>query len=194
MFFNESYSQNYAYREGQIFHLGNGYYCAAVASEYFVPYVAEQEYDNWCWAACIKMVLNYQGVQVSQSQIVQKAYGRIVNSPANCDIMTNSADGWRVSAYTLEAWQESSVHQFELIDDLAKKYPVIIGLNMPGHDVGHAYVLTGIYFVYDNNMSKKPYRVILRDPWPDNPSKTELDWVDFCNRINCIVHVTPYKN
>ena len=54
------YSQN---RKGQIFYSKNdGLYWAAIKTTYFKAYVARQRSDNWCWAACTQMVLNYQGV------------------------------------------------------------------------------------------------------------------------------------
>ena len=81
-----------------------------------------------------------------------------------------------------------------MINDLAYRYPVIVGLNMPGQNTGHAYVLTAIEFYYISNDPKKekiPIRVILRDPWPRNPSRTVLNWSDFYRRVNCIVHIYP---
>jgi hypothetical protein len=179
------------FAQGEIYQKGNSNdFCAAVLTEKFKFFHAEQEYDNWCWAACIQMVLNYQGINVDQKAIVTKAYGGLVNKPANCDVMTNAANGWSYEGTEIEAWQVSEVSSKDLIAALANKYPVIIGLNMPGQDVGHAYVLTGIWFRYDQNKKKVPYEVVLRDPWPPNPDKTTIPWSDFKSRINCIVHVT----
>ncbi|MFN5318979.1 MAG: C39 family peptidase [Bacteroidia bacterium] len=177
--------------QGEIYQMGDkNDFCAAVLTDQFKFYHAEQEYDNWCWAACIKMVLNYQGVKVEQKDIVKKAYGKIVNEPADCYIMTRAANGWDYNGMQIKAWQVSNVIAKDLIDALAYKYPVIIGLNMPGQEVGHAYVLTGIRFYYKNKR-EIPYKVILRDPWPPNKDKIEIEWEDFKSRINCIVHVTP---
>jgi len=179
-------------RKGEILQLGDGNnYCAAIETSKFIYYVARQEYDNWCWAACIQMVLNYQGIKISQNDIVRKAFGAIVNRPAGCQVMTSAADNWNYGGVVIKAWHQTDTDQFELIDDLANKYPVIIGLNMPNQNIGHAYVLTAIYFQYNDSKKKIPYKVALRDPWPDNPSRTELTWKDFTSRINCIVHVTP---
>ncbi len=60
---------------GTIYRLGNGEYCAAVKTDYFIDYVATQKEENWCWAACIEMVLHYQGVSVSQNDIVRRVFG-----------------------------------------------------------------------------------------------------------------------
>ena len=35
---------------------------------------ARQLNSQWCWAACIKMVLNYYGVSITQKQIVARTY------------------------------------------------------------------------------------------------------------------------
>ncbi|WGF93341.1 hypothetical protein [Aequorivita marisscotiae] len=77
-----------------------------------------------------------------------------------------------------------------IINDLAYKYPLIVGLNIPNQNIGHAYVLTAVFFQYDNYNRKIPYKVVLRDPWPSNPSRLELDWSDFIGRINCLTHIT----
>ncbi|MBF4473054.1 C39 family peptidase [Flavobacterium sp. HJJ] len=181
---------SFGQQTGEVYQFPDGSYCAAIKSDIFQYYAARQEYDNWCWAACIQMVLNYQGIKVSQDNIVIKAFGQLVNRGADCYVMTNAANGWNYNGTTLEAWQESSPSASDLINALAYKYPVVIGLNMPGQNMGHAYVLTAIYYTRNSNGTKIPYKVTLRDPWPTNPSKKELSWSDFTSRINCIVHVT----
>lgn len=48
------------YRGGELFQIKNSdIFWAAVMTEYFREYVAKQEEDFWCWAACVQMVLNY---------------------------------------------------------------------------------------------------------------------------------------
>ena len=186
VFFN-----SYGQQTGEVYQIGDGNnFCAAIKTSTFKFYQAEQEYDNWCWAACIKMVLNYQGVKIEQCDIVAKAFGQCINRPASCDIMVKAANGWNYNGTALEAWAEDDISSIDLIDALAFKYPVIIGLNMPGQSVGHAYVLTAIFFRYDSNYNKIPYKVRLRDPWPPNQDVYETTWSDFKGRINCIVHVT----
>jgi len=182
---------SFGQQTGEVYQIGDGNnFCAAIKTSAFQFYQAEQEYDNWCWAACIQMVLNYQGIKISQCDIVAKAFGQCINRPAGCDVMVRAANGWNYNGTALEAWSEDDISSKDLIDALAFKYPVIIGLNMPGQNVGHAYVLTAIFFKYDSNHSKIPYKVRLRDPWPTNPNVYETTWNDFRSRINCIVHVT----
>jgi len=187
-----SFGQQTGQIKGELYQIGDGNkYCAAIKTSVFKFYQAEQEYDNWCWAACIKMVLNYQGITIEQCDIVAKAFGQCINRPASCDIMVEAANGWNYNGISIRAWEEGTISSKDLIDALANKYPVIIGLNMPGQSVGHAYVLTAIYFRKDSDHNKIiPERVRLRDPWPPNKDVYETTWHDFKDRINCIVHVT----
>ena len=136
------------------------------------------------------MVLKYQGMKISQKEIVTKAYGAIVNRPADCNTTTNAANGWNFNGKVIKAWAVNSSTPKSFIDALAHKYPIIIGLNMPHQNVGHAYVLTAVFYRYDSDNNYVPYKVRLRDPWPYNKNIYETDWADFSQRINCIVHVT----
>jgi hypothetical protein len=186
-------SKCYSQVEGEVFRFKDGSYCAAIKTEIFEYFKAKQNYDNWCWAACIQMALNYQGIKVHQSDIVRKVYGGTVNAPGNCYQMQVGASGWRAKGVTIKAWQKFNPDAGDMIKTLAHKYPLVIGLNMPGQNIGHAYVLTAIYYTCDGDCdrpNKKPYSVILRDPWPGNESKLEIDWFDFASRINCILHIT----
>lgn len=182
--------------QGRIFQLGAGNdYAAAVKSDQFHFYASEgrQENDMWCWAACIKMVLDYQGARrIEQCEIVKKAFGisQCVNRPGSCYNIEDGASGWVIDGKRVSASVDFSPSAFELVDQLAYKNPVIIGLNMPGQNVGHAYVLTAIFFRYTAQDKKVPYKVVLRDPWPTSPSRQEFAWDDFINRINCITYVT----
>ncbi len=151
--------------------------------------VSTQNCENWCWAACIQMVLSYQGLRIDQPAIATRAFGQSICEPAGCDITSSAANGWNIQGKTIRAFS-TGVSAAQLIDDLAYRYPIIVGLNIPGQNIGHAYVLTAIYFQYDSNNRPVPYKIVLRDPWPTNPSRKEITWSDFVNRYNCIVHVT----
>lgn len=187
--FNNSFAQNRV--RGEIYQLGNSpIYVAAITRDHFEFFEARQQFDNWCWAACTQMVLNYQGVSVNQEQIVVKAFGRLINTGADCSTIVNAASGWNLNGTRIRAFSVDSRSPGSMIDALANKYPIIIGLNMPNQSIGHAYVLTAVYFNYDSTGQKIPFKVTLRDPWPTNNETVELDWNDFSHRINCIVHVT----
>ena len=181
-------SQN---RKGQIFYSKNdGLYWAAIETSYFKAYVARQRNNNWCWAACTQMVLNYQGVSASQEQIVERVFGSQEDRPGTAENIVEGAKGWYVDGCTIAAKADYSFQPQKLINDLVNKYPLVVGLSIPGQNVGHAYVLTGLSFQKQGD-SVFPYSVILRDPWPGNPSRLVLDWSDFSNRAHTIVHIFP---
>ncbi|MFZ4671945.1 MAG: papain-like cysteine protease family protein [Flavobacterium sp.] len=187
------FSFNITFGQGEIYQIGDeNNYAAAVKTEKFQYFAATQEYDNWCWAACIQMVLNYQGLYVNQCSIVKKAFNinQCVNRAADCNTIQTGTSGWNINGRVVQARVDFSASVYKLIDQLAFKDPVIIGLNMPGQNVGHAYVLTAVFFQKDSNQKKIPYKVVLRDPWPTNPSRHEFGWNDFVSRINCITYVS----
>lgn len=182
--------------QGRIYQIGTGNdYAAAVKSDQFHFYASNgtQEEDMWCWAACIQMILDYQGARnIEQCEIVKKAFGMTscINRPGTCYNIENGANGWVINGKRVSATVDFSPSVFELVDQLAYKNPVVIGLNMPGQNIGHAYVLTAIFFRYNSENKKVPYKVALRDPWPGNPSRQEFSWNDFVNRINCITYIS----
>lgn len=181
------------FRGGEIFRIGNtDVYWAAVKTTYFKEYVARQEEDCWCWAACVQMVLNYQGVSVSQEELVRRAKGIRVNAGGNAYDIQRAANGWKTGNHVIVARIDmaNTANAQTIINDLIDKYPLIIGLNMPGQTVGHAYVLTGISFRKVGG-SYRPLEVILRNPWPSSPSREKLSWDEFRRRVNTIVHVYP---
>lgn len=178
-------------RKGQIFYSKNdGLYWAAIETSYFKAYVARQRSENWCWAACTQMVLNYQGVSASQEQIVERVFGAQVDRPGTAQNIVQGASGWYVDGHTIGARADYSFIPQKLIDDLVNKYPLVVGLSMPGQNVGHAYVLTGLSFQKYGD-AIYPQSVILRDPWPDNQSRLLLSWSDFSSRAHTIVHIFP---
>lgn len=171
---------------------GNRIYCAGVQTNVFEYFKASQEYDCWCWAACVQMVLHYQGIYVEQRELVYKAFNTVVNHGGTGWDIVRAANGWYKNGKRIVS-KMGPKSQFNLIDDLAYHYPVIVGLNIPGQTTGHAYVLTAIFYYYDQYQRKVPTEVVLRDPWPYNQSRTVLKWYDFYHRVNTIVHVYPQK-
>lgn len=142
------------FRGGEIFRIKDSdVYWAAVKTTYFQEYVARQEEDCWCWAACVQMVLNYQGVKVDQEDVVRRAKGMRVNDGGTAYDIQRAADGWNTGTHVIAASVDNPyyVTAQTFITDLIDKYPLIIGLDMPGQTMGHAYVLTGISFRKSGN-------------------------------------------
>lgn len=174
-------SEAQTFRGGEIFRIkGSDVYWAAVKTSYFREYVARQEEDCWCWAACVQMVLNYQGVNVEQEDIVRRAKGMRINEGGTAYDIQRAADGWNTGSHILAARVDNpySVSAQTFISDLIDKYPLIIGLDMPGQTMGHAYVLTGISFRKSGN-TYQPVEVILRNPWPRLPQGRNFHGANF---------------
>lgn len=186
-------SEAQTFRGGEIFRIKDSdVYWAAVKTSYFREFVARQEEDCWCWAACVQMVLNYQGVNVDQEDVVRRAKGLRINEGGTAYDIQRAADGWNTGSHVIAARVDNPfyVTAQTFITDLIDKYPLIIGLDMPGQTMGHAYVLTGISFRKSGN-TYQPVEVILRNPWPSSPSREKLSWSEFRRRVHTIVHVYP---
>lgn len=171
--------------------IGQNNYIAGVPTEEFDYMRANsvnggrQIQSNWCWAACIQMVLNYHGLYVKQQDVVRKIYGNHINRPANEQQILAALSGWAPdsrgrfsSIYAYSGYTSVS----QIVQNLSHKWPLIVGMRMPGSNIGHAYVLTAIYYQLDRFGNPIPYRVVLRDPWPSNRSRQEMSWNEFSRR------------
>ena len=175
--------------------IGPGRYVAGIPSGQFQYFAAPEGYGrqrsaNWCWAACIQMVLNYHGLYVTQEEIVTRIYGQLVDQPGQPEQILQALSGWapdlrgRYSAIIADTY---SITGPSLVSDLAYRWPLIVGLR--GDPVGHAYVLTAVTYEVDawNNPIFKS--VVLRNPWPDSPSREEMRWEEFISRVTFATRV-----
>lgn len=172
--------------------IGPNYFVAGVPSQDFeYRAVDRQRSQNWCWAACVQMVLNYHGLDVSQEDVVMRCYGRLIDHPGGDREMFTALSGtapneWGGRSYIHCQNYISSPN--EITNLLAYHWPLIVGLRTGG-SVGHAYCLTAIYYYTDQWNNTVPERVVLRDPWPDNNSRQEMSWNEFSRRVNSIYKV-----
>lgn len=169
-----------------------GIFVSGVPTEEFVYFAApestgRQLQSNWCWAACIQMVLNYHGLFVSQEQIVSRVYGRLVDRPAVPDQILGALSGWAPDVrggYSAIYADSTNITEATVIDDLHRRWPLIVGLGSlhPGEQ-GHAFVMTGV--IYQFNAYNQPVilEVILRDPFPGNRSRVEMGADEFFARL-----------
>lgn len=168
--------------------LGQNLYVAGVPTEHFEHFAApqgqgRQRSANWCWAACIQMVLNYHGLKVTQEQIVSKIYGGLVDAPADGAKIVAALNGWVPDAAGHAAYVQAIpyiVSAAEVIRDLTYRWPLIVGLQQ--QPIAHAYVVTAVTYSLDEAGQPVLRGVVLRDPWPGNQSRVELSWADFAAR------------
>jgi hypothetical protein len=177
--------------------LGQNYFVAGVQSNEFDFFASprqqgKQRQANWCWAASIQMVLNYHGLHVVQEQVVQRIYGRLVDQPATSPQILNALTGWAPD----NRGRGSSIHANpytpsggEIVKALANKWPLIVGLRNPDGGIGHAVVLTAVYYSLDRSNNPIFKSVVIRDPWPQSPSKQELSWNEFQSRLMFMTRV-----
>ena len=165
-----------------------GLFVAGIPTNEFEYYAApqsagHQRQTNWCWAACIQMVLNYHGVAVTQEQVVQRIFnGTVTNEPGRLDQILTALSGWAFSTNGRPVMLTSTSVAFsgsEIVTDLAMKWPIIVGVQMVPGKVGHAYVMTAVTYRVDKMNQPIFVSAILRDPWPENPSRIEVPWEQF---------------
>jgi hypothetical protein len=192
LFFLISYNPSFAQNITQI---GPGLYQVGIKTSELQYFVApetngRQRQSNWCWAACIQMVLNYHGIYVTQEQIVTRVFGKLINSRANLNHILAGLQGWAlqnnknpvvVTAYKVNKWSD-------LVKDLAYRKPMIVVLRNTSQG-SHAYVLTAATYYVDSRNEPIFRTLVLRDPWPRNQSRLELGSRDFFNRLDYIIRV-----
>ena len=176
-----------SFGQSSVVQYSSNYYSAGVNTQTFnyISSIGKQRADNWCWAACIQMVLNYHGLYITQEQVVNKCFGGLHDKPGGSVEMFTALNGWayntRGGVSNIYA-NDYPTNVYEIQYLLANNWPLIVGLNY-GTDVGHAYVLTAIYYSlsYDGygNVIIIPDKVVLRDPSPGSSSRQEMSWADF---------------
>jgi hypothetical protein len=167
--------------------IGPGIWAAGIPSNEFEFFAApqtegHQRQSNWCWAAAVQMVLNYRGVPVTQEQVVQRIFGgNVPNLPGQPNQILTALSGWAFTANGQPVMLSSSPFAFdgsEIVRDLAERWPIVVGVRTSPSS-GHAYVLTAVTYGVDS-WNRPIFRsVILRDPWPNNPSRVEVPWDAF---------------
>ena len=180
---------SFSQRRGSIVRI-DGSISVARVNDYIESCFHRQYKDNWCWAACVQMVLDYYGLDVTQTRIVERTYGNDYDFTANKNDVVGALNGWRVSGYTVRASYERYKNAKTLIDAIASGKPLIIGLDERYTSTGHAYVLTHIFFTKDYRGNMTPTRVVVINPANSGDLEESLDWSEFYKRINTIITVT----
>jgi|GEM_PF-2813331 len=141
---------------------GNQMCTVGVPSDRLNVSYAEQIGSNWCWAACIEMILRYHGCPVPQKRVVMETFGTLVDSRAdhaiilrNLNRVWNTPSGaFQVSSDFLTVPPDVAAHA------LKDEAPIVVGT------MGHAMVLTAMTYARAANGAGQPLEMIVRDPWP----------------------------
>lgn len=174
----------------------DGTWVVGVPAEQFVYFAAaegqgRQHMQNWCWAACIQMVLNYHGLYVRQEDIVARVFGGLVDRPAGpTEIMGALTGTWpdsRGRASVVQA-DARNLDPYAVLQDLEYRWPLIVGLQGRGN-TGHAYVLTAAYYHVSADGSPVIRAVVLRDPYPTRQSRVVMDVNEFMQRCSFATRV-----
>ena len=141
-----------------------------IPSALFGLIYAEQESSQWCWAACIAMVLAGYGHPISQARIVGETFGQIVNMPGSpAAILAALNRPWiddRGSAFWVQG-DTLSANLGSTIQDLSAGLPLIVGT------LGHAMVLSAMaYRTHPMTGALAVASITVRDPWPGRGART----------------------
>jgi len=113
-----------------------------VRLENFQNHKAVQERQDFCWAACVQMVLAFHGQEVSQKDIVENIKGPVEElqdgTGSVLDILAALNTDWEHAAFV------TAGDPTNMTLDLAANWPVIVGLIEPGAEYGHACILTDL--------------------------------------------------
>lgn len=181
-------------------------YVVGIPTDYIVQLAApesagRQRKENWCWAACVQMGLNFGGIDMTQERIVRKVFGNNDDQPGNRANMHKALNGQYTNnrqqcVYVLsatlrllkDAHANTSVRPWTtgetIIGELSHGIPIIVALSNPGSNIGHACLLTGADFYLDARGEAQVTSVILRDPWPSSASRQVMNFAEFRRRLD----------
>lgn len=133
-------------------------------------HASAQQASNWCWAACIQMILSAHDVTVSQPEVVATAFGRLVDQPGGPeDIQAVLNAVWvdrHGTAKRIRATPRQGPPQVaELKELLRNETPVIVCYTPQEATVGHAVIVTAV-ITESTSQGEHLVRLVVRDPWP----------------------------
>ena len=135
---------------------------------------AEQKQSEWCWAACIQMITNLYGADLTQDEVVARTYGPGVNRAGTLEVITANlnASGTtrRGRRYDIRSTMlDSDLLPAVLVAELSAGRPVLLGCEAGGS--GHAVVCTAV--TYQGDAGRPRISVLtVRDPWPSESNRT----------------------
>lgn len=154
---------------------------------------AKQKATNWCWAACAQMILNYYKVPIDQEQIVERIKGSKIDEPAYPKEAVLSMTGPFKNQYGYYSLVSTNVYRYplkaaQIVKALTKDRPLMVGyMPIPNASIGHMVVITAVEYEALAGGGKDDVKLlsfIVRDPWPDNPSRRVFNADEFVPAIN----------
>jgi len=162
----------YTSHNGKINYWYRLYECGVATNKFNFVY-SNQRGANWCWAACVQMILNYYGVSIAQEQIVQRTFGsdywgNLPDWPGRFSDISANLNNWSVDNYGYYYQVASTCYNGPpnadwLVSELELQHPVFIGYET-GYG-GHAVLITACTYIVVDGV-KNIRTITVRDPSP----------------------------
>jgi hypothetical protein len=169
--------------------LGTNTYRASIFSDTFqferVNNPTGKNDESWRWAACLTMVLNFNGLSVTQDQVIGFTMDPTnqVSDPAELMMAMNRATpaSWGKSSHVV--CEVVNVSEDALFDELSANRPMIVGLRADGGGNRAAVVVSITYSIKYSADGQEtgidPTMVAVRDPGSAGQSVQLINWGDF---------------
>lgn len=161
----------------------------------FVRKKGFQKQSNWCWAACTQMILNYNGTDVEQEELVMMLYDSLLNQKASFLDLYNIFGGNQFLSFSqnpmiVSIFEDTTISPLKLKEELSNKWIPLIGLNYLNDTMsrGHMYLAIGVTYQIDCGRYI-PKKLLLFDPMPRRKQYIEISWEDFLLRNPEIAYI-----
>ena len=158
----------------------------------------EQVGSNWCWAACIQLVLRAHGFERSQSEIVQRTFGDTRDSGANLIDIKGNLEGWSLQRggqpYVLNCEVTLGPPSLAyMVEQLKQARPLIVAYQHA--EGGHAVVITGVKYRKDASGVPMLTEIVVRDPGAAGSSSRgrRVFGEDEYRNCDCSFYVIPIQ-
>lgn len=140
-----------------------------------------QEESNWCWAACVEIVLEYGGINITQSQIVSRVFGDTRNEEASQREIMAALSGWGFDRRGIPRkiyCRQVTGAESEVISALSRGWPLIVGIRNRNGTGYHAVVLSHLEYIIVNGQYSIQ-TVTIKDPLYQGKGTFRLSWKEF---------------
>ncbi len=170
---------------------------------------ALQQKSEWCWAACIQMILKYYKVDITQQDIVARTWGvgpngQLQNRAGEISQITDNLNKWSVddcgTRYHVVSQQGIGNPSADtLLTELNKGKPVLLAIQLPGATLGHCVVAAGAKYVVRPDGTKNVISIIIFDPSPSRHNiqtrgMNEVPAADIASITKCYWRVSAQKS